>query len=327
MTVSGKLKAILVASVFAFSGTAAVAQNYATGESMSDRLSRLESALQDLQGVVYSVEGGSSYTADDPLAGYPIPEGTGNYSDDLSVRISQLERELQSLTGRIEQVMYTSEQNSRRLDTLTQILSGDPNIASTMPTQQAEPLEPGSFNEQYKNLSGGSAPVQAPAPVTGGPTSLSGAGAFSGTTIEPVAEAPAKADCSATMPGEVNGDFDYAFNALLNGDYATAECGFSTFLTRYPSDPRAPDAQFRLGEIYLATGANVEAAKAFLNHVKTWPNDSRAPESYLKLGTAYARLGKKEQACQIFTVMSSKYPNASLNVRQKLAVERGAAGC
>jgi tol-pal system protein YbgF len=279
-------------------------------------LSRLESAVQDLQGAVYSVEqsayGSASSTAS---GGY---SSTNDYGGDMTVRVSQLERELQSLTGRIEQVAYQIDQNSRRLDTITAALS------TGMPSASAELSadEENSFNAQYDRMTTDSGL----SPATEGPTDLSGTGAFSGKVEEP-SVAMASIDCSGAIPTDANGTYDYAFDALLNGDYLTAECAFQMFMDTYPSDPRAPDAQFRLGEIYLATGANVDAAKAFLNHIKTWPNDARAPESYLKLGTAYSRLDKRQEACKVFDVMRAKFPNLSSSVRQRLAAERGAAGC
>ncbi len=309
MVLSSKLKAVLAVSVFAIWAGPAFAQG-----SVKDRLSRLESAVQDLQGAVYSVEQSTGTASGGNYS------DTDGYSGDATVRISQLERELQTLTGRIEQVAYQIEQNAIRLDTLTAAMS----VGSTSSDTGLIEDQENSFDAQYGRISGTSDSDLAPA--TTGPTDLSGTDALAGSVDDPSVTVT-RIDCASSLPADANGTYDYAFDALLNGDYLTAECAFQAFLEGYPDDVRAPDAQFRLGEIYLATGANIDAAKAFLNHVKTWPRDARAAESYLKLGTAYSRLGKRQEACKIFDVMQAKYQNTSTAVRQRLAVERGNAGC
>ncbi|WP_306253064.1 tol-pal system protein YbgF [Parvularcula sp. IMCC14364] len=323
MSLSKKFKTALAMTVALTMAGPAFAQ-YGNDRDTADRISRLESAIQDLQGVVYSVEQ-TAYASPDSI--YQDYTADNSYTGNMSTRVGQLERELQNLTGRIEQVAYQIEQNSRRLDTLTAALSSPGASAPVSNPLGGEVYgevyddNTYSLNDQYRDQSTG----RADSGISGGPTDLSTTGAVSGA---PSAESSARASACAGFPvGDANSTYDQAFDSLLNGDYGQAECKFQAFLDTYPEDPRAPDAQFRLGEIFLATGANLDAARAFLNHVRTWPGDARAPESYLKLGTAYSRLGKTEEACRIFDVTSSKYPNAAPAIRQRLAVERGSAGC
>ena len=303
-------------------------------DELQDRIARIESAINDLQGVVYSVEGSAagpqvtygSGTIPNP-DGYAEPVNAGN----ISVRMSQVERELQSLTGRIEELSYRIDQNASRLETITQALAA----SSSLSTNRRDPYatDPYTTDPDAVDLGGrapsdlGAEPFQegvnpygASGPATGGPVTLGGSSPASLPPIE-------NSGSSVVMTGDVNADYDTAFNALLNGDYQKAEEAFSAFLATYPDDPRSADAQFRLGEIYLATGANTKAARAFLDHVKKWPRDARSSESYLKLGTAYSRLGKTDEACKIFKVMEGKFPSASADVKQRLAVEKGNAGC
>ena len=309
-------------------------------DELADRMARIESAISDLQGVVYAVEGSP---ADGPQVTYGSGTIPGEYTapaqaGNIAVRMSQVERELQALTGRIEELSYRIDQNATRLETLTQALSA----GSSLSTNRTSPyttspyntgpgaVDPGtgvvpsgpSGSQDYgaQPYQEGVTPYGATDPATGGPVTL-------GNTSSLPAVTEPQTDAGVSLTGDVNADYDSAFNALLNGDYQLAEKSFSAFLEAYPDDPRSADAQFRLGEIYLATGANTEAARAFLNHVRTWPRDARAPESYLKLGTAYSRLGKTDEACKIFAVMDGKFPNASASVKQRLAVERGNAGC
>ncbi|MCI5046029.1 MAG: tol-pal system protein YbgF [Aquisalinus sp.] len=323
MSLSRKFKVALAASVALTLSAPAFAQ-YGNDRDTADRLNRLESAIQDLQGVVYSVEQ-TAYASPDSI--YQDYTADNSYTGNMSTRIGQLERELQNLTGRIEQVAYQIEQNSRRLDTLTAAMSSPGVSAPVSNSLGGDPYgevyddNTYSLNDQLRDQTGG----QANSGISGGPTDLSSTGAATGTQLPTSSASTSR--CAPYSVGDANSTYDQAFDSLLNGDYGQAECKFQAFLDTYPEDPRAPDAQFRLGEIFLATGANLDAARAFLNHVRTWPNDARAPESYLKLGTAYSRLGKTEEACRIFDVTSSKYPNAAPAIRQRLAVERGSAGC
>ncbi len=343
MTLSRTFKAALAVTVFGFGMTSALAQSPNSNLDLGSRLNRIESALQDLQGVVYSVEQsayGSQGSENDPYA------TSDTFGGDTAVRIDQMERELQQLTGRIEEVAYRIEMNSRRLDSLANamamggqapqgqmgdLMPGQPGGSGAAPQglppvggSAPEAEDPNSLNAQYRRMQNQN---QGPAaPATSGPVDLSGTGAFTGT-LEEQEEAVANFDCAAALPTSADGIYDAAFDALLSGEYDSSECAFNKFLENYGDDPRASDAQFRLGDIYLATGANVDAAKAFLNHIRTWPQDARAPESYLKLGIAYSRLGKTAEACKIFGAIETKFPNISGNIRQRIAVERGAAGC
>ncbi|MBD0426382.1 tol-pal system protein YbgF [Aquisalinus flavus] len=327
----------------AVSGTASAQQQGVTPE----RLSRIERAISDLQGVVYSAEGvrfdPSSVTGQSGL-----PQGPDSSAASMTVRVSQIERELQTLTGDVERLRYEIDQNNRRIESLTQALS-------VMGQQQAETGSQGGYGDgPYDDGSGllyeDDSSAQYGGGATGGPSDLRGrapvrpADGGNGGTMNNGQNSGRNTGVETGLPPGVDSPFpvindaedrlmdpdaayEGAFDALLSGNYQEAEEGFSQFLADYPDDPRAADAQYRLGEIYLATGANSRAAVAFLDHIKKWPDDARAPESYLKLGISYNRLGKNAEACQIYSVMGSKYPNMTPALRDRMAIERGKAGC
>lgn len=324
MVLRHKLKTAGMLTVLLMSGTA-VAQN---NEPVSpERLARIENAIRDLQGVVYSAEGNSFDPSQVSGAAGPGAEPVGA---DMAVRVSQIERQLQLLTGDVERMTYQTEQNRQRLDALAEAIS-----YMQQPTADAEdPM--GGDSGMSGELSGGGSGMPSDLRGSGGsgaPTPLGAAGAAQtgdamGTGLPAGVDSPFPViEDDYVEPVDPDVAYEGAFDALLNGDYDAAEQGFSTFIAQHPEDPRAADAQYRLGEIYLATGANSRAAQAFLQHIKQWPEDARAPESYLKLGIAYARLDKNEEACQIFTVMENKFPDMSGELQNRLDIERGKAGC
>ena len=224
------------------------------------------------------------------------------------VSISELESQIQSLTGLIEELTYQLDISNQRLDAVTAALAGD--------TLGADAAAQG---------------LGAPAPgPSSGPVDL--------TTGDPIADqirndqpvpptGPVAGPSDIALPLDPNAAYDYASAFLLQGDYPRAKAAFELYVDAFPRHARTPDAQFRLGEINLALGENASAADVFIGHIKNYPNDPRAAEAYLKLGTAFARMENTEQACTVFQVMKTKYPDASTAVIQRADLEMARINC
>ena len=282
----------------------ACASSPASAESDSDRLRRIERTLSDLQAAVYrDGDGRPAGLTNQPLTG------------DATVRISQLEREIQVLTGRLEEISYELDQANAKIKSLqTAMAMGGPVGAAP------GALGPGALGD-------------GPVPLTASPGS--GELVTNGEAIDgpinggagPLGQQP-QADVSGVeLPLNPEAAFAYASNFLLSGDYARAESAFKMYLEAFPQSARAPDARFRLGEIYLATDKNADAANAFITHIRTYPNDPRAAEAHLKLGTAFSRLNQPDEACNIFRTLKSKFPNAAPAVLQRADREMAAINC
>ncbi len=228
-----------------------------------------------------------------------------------TVRISELESQIQQLTGRIEELDYQLDQQNQRLDAISAVLAGDDMTAA------------GGFKRlDTDGLVGPNTRGPANGPVTLGPgdpiaDQLSRAGEGSGTASAP----------SVVLPINPDAAYDYASSFLLSGDYPRAKAAFSLYGEAFPNHVRAADAKFRLGEIHLALGENADAAAVFLEHVQKYPNDGRAAEAHLKLGTAFARMEKQREACTIFKTMKSKFPNAASPVMQRADLEMARIDC
>jgi len=254
----------------------------AAAQSTKDRVEMLEQAVADLQARAPSAASSA-------------------------VRIGQLEQQIQTLTGRIEQLSYELEQANARLDSMSAALAGDTLGA-------AEYGQPG-----YQQGAG----------APSGPVRL-GPGAQAPGAGDPIADRIAETsgdESEVALPFDPNEAFDYASSFLLRGDYPRAQTAFEMYVEAFPNHPRTAEAQFRLGEIYLATGANADAADTFIAHIKRYPNDPRAAEAYLKLGTAFSRLQKNTEACQVFKSMRGKFPNAAPAVTQRVDIEMGRINC
>ena len=226
-----------------------------------------------------------------------------------TVRIGELEAQIQELTGRIEELTYQLDQQNQRLDAISAALAGgtppDPDAFYNFPADRAT------------GPAGGPVPLGPSDPIadqlarsdTGGAT------------------APAASGASVELPLNPDAAYDYASSFLLSGDYTRAKAAFQLYGEAFPNHAQAADAKFRLGEIHLALGENADAAAVFLEHVQKYPNDPRAAEAHLKLGTAFARMEKQKEACTIFKTMKSKFPNAPSPVTQRADLEMARIDC
>ncbi len=223
------------------------------------------------------------------------------------VRVSELEREIQLLTGQIEELTYRLELSNQRLNAVSAALSGE-------------------------------GPAMA-IPATGGVSSAGTAarGPVDLTSGDPIADqidqsavpdsSPSFGGGDITLPLDPDAAYIYASGFLMQGDYQSAKSAFELYVEAFPNHSRTPEAQFRLGEIHLALGENAAAADVFISHIRNYPNDQRASEAYLKLGTAFSRLEKSSEACTVFKTMKTKFPNAPAPVTQRADLEMNRINC
>ena len=127
-----------------------------------------------------------------------------------TVRISELEREIQVLTGRIEELTYQLEQSNARMTAITAALAGGETPLAT------------------PDALGGQA-------TPGGPIDL--------TTGDPIADqisrettdgAAAAGSSDVALPLDPDAAFDYASSFLLQGDYQRAKDCVSALHGSFP---------------------------------------------------------------------------------------------
>ncbi|MEM8934900.1 MAG: tol-pal system protein YbgF [Pseudomonadota bacterium] len=234
-------------------------------------------------------------------------------------QMSALEREIQILTGQVEELSYRLELSNQRLNAISAVLAGDPAFEGI------------SLDPTYAPGGAGPTPLGGPTNLTigepaTGPVDPLGAVETPNTPVT-TAEPDDAAPTDVTLPFDPNEAFDYASRYLLQGDYQRAKAAFILYVEAFPTHPHTPDARFRLGEIYLALRENAAAAEAFIGHIRDYPNDPRSPEAYLKLGTAFSRLDKPSEACTVFKTLKSKYPNTTATINQRRDLEMARIQC
>lgn len=288
------------AAVFLALTGPAFAQDVDT-RALQQRLERLESDMSILQRQVYLGAGGAGSSR--PAAA-PGAAGGGQVSPtvaaSLELRVSQLEDQMQSLTGRIEEIGHNVDLIKTQLDKL----SKDVDFRLTA-------LEHG----------GAAGPGAAGAGTAG--IAASGAG-----TAQPPSAKQAAVEPGQVLPvGSPQQQFDYARAFLVQQDYPAAEKALAAFVNTHPDDPLASAAQYWLGETYYVRGNYDQAAKIFAEGYQKYPKGAKAPDTLLKLGMTLVQLNRKKDACVLFNELNQRYPAAPANVKQLATRERQRAGC
>jgi tol-pal system protein YbgF len=309
----------------------------ASGDSaLQQRVDQLEEQLVDMQVVIGTLEslarGG----------GAPAGGGGGFSGGADSVRVDGLETQMRAMSAQIQQL---SDQ--------VRALGGQPRRSDAGPTSGAAPgfiAEAPTSGAPGPGLGTASRSASTPAaePDTGrfGSTTVTaGTGDSIGGLIESdqggsSAAADAAPDMAALPPafgaatapnaadaGNAKQLYETAYGYLMQRDYAAAQGSFEDFLSRYPQDSLAGNAQYWLGEAHFVRGEYKAAAGSFLKGYQNYAGNARAADSLLKLAMSLDRLGQKDAACSSFGELSTRFPNAPENVKMRAKSERQRIGC
>jgi tol-pal system protein YbgF len=286
-----------------------------------DRLERMERDMNQLQRQVY--RGGSTSGAPVPLA--PADGGT---AVNLELRLDQIETQMRTLTGSLEEANYSIDQLKRRLDKLvgdvdqrlTQLehpgtpagaAAGGVAAATPAPGAGANPAAPPS---QAGVLVAPPAAAQNP----GGQTAAA----------RPAAAPAATSGGPGTLPtGSAQDQYNYAFGLLRQADYPAAEEALRSFVQRYPNDPLAGNAEYWLGETYYVRKDYNNAAATFAEGYRKYPQSGKAADNLLKLGMSLGNVGQKKEACLTFSQLAHDFPKASGNITERVNQEKQRLGC
>lgn len=277
------------------------------------------------------------------LPSVPVPGAEGDLfggqssAAQLMLRIDQLEAQLRTLTGQVEQYQFRVrqlEQSLRSFQEDTEFrfrelgakgsdAARGTGSATVPPRPMPAPPQPLSRPETF----GGIKPLAPPAsgfpagtPLDISPPSLGGAEAFPLGGGNP-------ADVTLGVPTDPQTAYDVAYAFILQRDYEAAQSAFADFLSRYRDDKLAANAQYWLGESYYAQGQYREAADAFLAGYRRFKSSSKAPDSLLKLAMSLQALGQKEAACAGYAEFGRKFPKASAAMKDRVRAEQKGAGC
>lgn len=240
----------------------------------------------------------------------------------LELRIQQLESQVRSLTGRVEELTYKLNQLQAAPSAQGQAQSS---TASTA-TQNS-----GGYQGQAQGTAG------AGQPQVLGSVNQSSVDAVRSQAPDPdeyqqqdqgETQSQSQTASAIDLPsGTPKEKYDYAFDLLRQANYQAAEQAFEAFLQQHPDDSLAGNAKYWLGETYYVRGDNQNAAIVFAEGFQEYPDSSKAPDNLLKLGMALANLGSTQDACGTFSELQRRYPDAASTILRRAERERSRLGC
>ena len=334
-----------LAVAVAFVATPVLSQSSGQIQALSDRVERLQRELNTLQSQVYRGEAPSAGAAIESADLAPTQAAR------IELRLSQMQSELRTLTGKLEEQVFRIDRISGRLDQLVadvdqrlqrleqgavpptaQLPGQTPAAGAAAGAAQA----PGTTTTTVVSGTGGTQRLAAPAPGDGGGVRTLGtvdANAVAALRNQPPVESaspsqPAAAGQPYSLPGSTPKEqYDHAFGLLRQANYGEAELALRSFLDQNPSDPLAGNAKYWLGETYYVRGDYQQAAVTFAEAYQQFPENNKAPDNLLKLGMSLSAIGSQPDACGTHDELLQRYPDASATILQRARQERERLNC
>jgi tol-pal system protein YbgF len=237
---------------------------------------------------------------------------------ELLNRIGQLQSEVQSLRGLVEQQGFEIESLKKRardqyldLDSRLNRLEGNPLAAEPAASGAAglnlpDNAQPLAENPQPNVTTPTPVPMEAPelrAPLD----------AASQTSGLAGADTPGSAPEAMANPAEERRLYESAFDALKEGRYAEAARRFQGFLNTYPNGEFAPNAHYWLGESYYVTQNYQIALDSFRTLLNSFPGSSKAPDALLKVGYCQYELRQWAEAEATLNQVVERYPESTVS--------------
>lgn len=292
--------------------TPAAAQTADT-RAMFDRMDRLQNELTTLQRHVYRGEKPRA-AARGPATAAPPP----NVAARLQLRITQLEAEIQRLTGSNEEMAHRLGQIDEGLKKLSSDVEFRLGRLERIAPALAATAPPGGATMA------GAAPDASPRPelqdIPGAEMGVRRLGA-----LRAKATPPAKPPEPKLTPKQ---QYDRAQTLILRErDYAQAERVLRKFIDQNAKHKLLPNAHYWLGRTYFVRNDFEQAAFAFAEGFQRFPKSAKAPANLLNLGMSLARLGKTREACTTYSRLLKNYPKTGAAVKRRVARETARAKC
>ncbi|MGR8978528.1 MAG: tol-pal system protein YbgF [Gammaproteobacteria bacterium] len=256
------------------------------------------------------VENNPGYPApapDQPAAPQPAPT---NVLYDMMGRLEQLQREVQQLTGKVEELAFQNSELKKRVSAVYSDL--DERIQSIESKSEGGPQPDDENSPEEEN-----AELNRPE-VEDRPEAESPPAEAQDQQSPEAAAAPQPQQASVPEPSQPpqvpeaeKQEFKLAYDAFRNGRTQQSIDGFKAFLARYPSSQLASYAQYGLGDAYRVNQDYDSARKAFIELLQNHPDSAKAPDALLKLGYVEFDLKNWGKAREYLTRVTTDFPNTN----------------
>jgi tol-pal system protein YbgF len=131
----------------------------------------------------------------------------------------------------------------------------------------------------------------------------------------PAAAGAAAAAAAATVPprpaGSDQQNYDAAFALLQGRKYEESAAAFETFLTQFPTSPRADNAVYWLAETHYVRGQYGDALPVFRRVIEEHPQSDKVPDALLKVGFCQIEMGDRTAARTSLQEVMRQYPDTT----------------
>lgn len=291
------LSLLSASALFAAAALPAQAQN----AGIERRMERLEQAVRAVQATVLQAQ----------ATGQPVvvrPEGPDPILTAMQERVTDLETTIQRLNGQIETLGIELDQ-AKRAEAAAE--TERRNALQTL-TERVSRLD-----EQVTTLTAAMAPSE---PLAVGANDARTAPDAGGTLGGQLA--------AQTPPANAGEAFTRARALFNGGDYEGAGTAFQDFVARYPTNTRAPEAYYWLGESYFARRGYQTATAAYASALQSNPTTSWAPAAMARLAQSLANSNQNQQACAAIATFNERYAaRATAAVKANAQTARTRARC
>ncbi len=106
-----------------------------------------------------------------------------------------------------------------------------------------------------------------------------------------------------------NEAYQDGLNKFKESKIKEASWAFSSFIQKYPTSPKIPNALFWLGNSFYALGNCEKALNPYDRVVKQYPSFDKASEAMLTISNCYQELNKEKQSKETLENLIREYPN------------------
>lgn len=235
------------------------------------------------------------------------PTAAGQLGDrallaDIAAKIGTVERQMRTLTGRLEEIEFKQRQLDDALDLLRRELE-------LQRTETAQAMA--------------QAQTSAGQPAT-----------ESGVTQSPRADVPAQTEPleepkpEIELPeGDAAAQYQYAFAFIQKNDLDNGYTAMEKFLTAHPDDTRAGNAKFWLGRIHLLKRRMPQAAQQLLTLIEEHPNHPKRVDALVDLADVLIALDSAPDACNALAEFRRSDDKASDRLKARAARTAEQASC
>ena len=265
----------------------------AQSNDFSNRINRLENEIETLNRAVYNGE-------KPPTSIMNNRSVSNDATAQMEVRLQEIEQQMRTLTGRIEEQNYTVNQLKQDIQNLQSVKMQETN-QSQYEANQISDSSRDSSSEDIK------------------PAELDWKDRQDNQAMQ--------SSTSVLSTGDATALYESAYTNLKNKNYQESRSEFEKFLRENPDHVLAANSKYWLGETFYVEGDYQMAAKTFAQGFQKFPDSSKSPDMLLKLGLSLSNSGKKDEACIALSQLPVRFKAGDQDILDRGVDEMDKLGC